>query len=166
MRNTSFLKGTSLQEFIHSLVITFTLTYQKKFQILVWESCSVMSNFLWPHGTHSLWNSPDQNTRVGSLSLLQWIFPTQGSNSGLQHCRRILYQLSHQGSPRILEWVAIPSPADLPDPGIEPGSPALQADFTSWARSTSITNSKESLHICLCFQVWHLNSIRWKLKPK
>ena len=36
------------------------------------------------------------------------IFPTQGSNPGLQHCRWILYQLSHKGSPRILEWVAYP----------------------------------------------------------
>ena len=44
------------------------------------------------------WNSPGQNTGVGSLSLLQGIFPTQGSNPGLPHCRRILYQLSHQGS--------------------------------------------------------------------
>ena len=44
-------------------------------------------------------NSPGQNTGVGSLSLLQGIFPTQGSNSGLLHCRRILYQLSHKGSP-------------------------------------------------------------------
>ena len=58
----------------------------------------------------------------------QGIFPTQGWNLGLPHCRWILYQLSHQGSPRILEWVAIPSPVDLSDPGIEPGSPALQAD--------------------------------------
>ena len=43
---------------------------------------------------------------MGSLSLLQGIFPTQGSNPGLPHCRWILYQLSHKGSPRILEWVA------------------------------------------------------------
>ena len=41
-------------------------------------------------------NSPSQNTRVGSLSLLQGIFPTQGSNQDLLHCRRILYQLSYQ----------------------------------------------------------------------
>jgi len=40
-----------------------------------------------------------QNTGVGSLSLLQGIFPTQGSNPGLSHCRQILYQLSHKGSP-------------------------------------------------------------------
>ena len=39
------------------------------------------------------------------LSLLQGIFPTQGSNPGLLHCRRILYQLSHKGSPRTLEWI-------------------------------------------------------------
>ena len=40
-----------------------------------------------------------KNTEVGSLSLLQWIFPIQESNRGLLHCRRILYQLSSQGSP-------------------------------------------------------------------
>ena len=49
-----------------------------------------------------------QNTGVGSLSLLQGIFPTHGSNPGLPHCRQILYQLSHKESPRILEWVAYP----------------------------------------------------------
>ena len=59
-------------------------------------------------GLYSPRNSPDQNTGVGSLSLLQGIFPTQGSNPGLPHCRQILYQLSHKGSPRILEWVAYP----------------------------------------------------------
>ena len=45
------------------------------------------------------WNSPGQNTGVDSLFLLQGIFPTQGLNPGLLHCRRILYQLSYQGSP-------------------------------------------------------------------
>ena len=67
-----------------------------------------MSNSLQPHGLYSPWNSPDKNTGVGSHSLLQGIFPTQESNPGLLHCRRILYYLSHQGSPRILEWVAYP----------------------------------------------------------
>ena len=65
------------------------------------ESRSVMSEFLRPHGLYSPWNSPGQNTGVGSL--LQGIFPTQGSNLGLPYCRRILYQMSHKGSPRILE---------------------------------------------------------------
>ena len=65
-----------------------------------------MSYSLWPYGLYSPWNSPGQNTGVGSCSLHQGIFPTQGSNPVLPHCRWILYQLSHQGSPRILEWVA------------------------------------------------------------
>ena len=73
-------------------------------------------------------DSPGKETGVGCHALLQGIFPTQGSNPGLLHCGQILYQLSHQGGPRILEWVPIPSPADLPDPGMEPGSPALQVD--------------------------------------
>ena len=63
------------------------------------ESRSVMSNSLESYGLYSPWNSPGQNTGVGSLSLLQGIFPTQGSNPGLPHCRQILYHLSHKGRP-------------------------------------------------------------------
>ena len=62
------------------------------------ESCSVMSDSLQPHGLYSPWNSPGRYTGVSSLSLLQGIFPTQALNPGLPHCRRILYQLSYQGS--------------------------------------------------------------------
>ena len=69
---------------------------------------SVVSDSLPPHGLYSLWNSPGQSTGVGSLSLLQEIFPTQGSKPGLIHRRQILYQLSHKGRPRIMEWVAYP----------------------------------------------------------
>ena len=68
----------------------------------------ITSSSLQPHGLYSPLNSSGQNTGVGSVSLLQGIFPTQGSNPGLLHCRWILYQLSHKGSPRILEWVAHP----------------------------------------------------------
>ena len=49
---------------------------------------------------YSPWNSPGQNTGMDSLSLLQGILPTQGSNPGLPHCRQIFYQLSHKGSPK------------------------------------------------------------------
>ena len=56
------------------------------------------------------------------------IFPTQGLNPGLLHCRHIFYFLSRQGSPLILDWVPYPSPGDLPDPGIELGSLALQVN--------------------------------------
>ena len=66
------------------------------------ESCSVMSNSLWPHGLYSPWNSLGQNTGVGSHSLPQGIFPTQESNPGLPHCRRTVYRLSHRWSPYII----------------------------------------------------------------
>ena len=63
------------------------------------KSMQVVSNSLGSHGLYSPWNSPRQNPGVGSLSLLQQIFPTQESNRGLPHCSWILYQLSYQGSP-------------------------------------------------------------------
>ena len=75
---------------------------------------------------------------VGSLSLLQGIIPTQGLNPGLLHCRWVLYQLSHKGRPRILEWVAYPFSSDLPDSGMGPGSPALQVDSLPTIRETLI----------------------------
>ena len=92
-------------------------------------------------------DSPGKNTGVGCHALLQGIFPTQGSNSGLLHCRQILYWLSHQGTLNELmnRWIRAflsmefsrqeywsgllsPSLGDLPDPGIEPGFPTLHAD--------------------------------------
>ena len=66
------------------------------YEMLESESHLVVSDSLWPHGLYSQWNSPDQDTGVGSLSLLQGIFPTQGLNPGLPHCRQFLYQLSHR----------------------------------------------------------------------
>ena len=107
---------------LHALYILFSLPsmpfhYQRFSQDLlvliskpvkVSESHSVISDSLRPHGLCSPWNSPGQNTGVGSLSLLQGIFPTQGLNPGLPYCGWIFYQLSHKGSPRILEWVAYP----------------------------------------------------------
>ena len=50
--------------------------------------------------------SPGKSSEVGCHGLLLGIFPTQGLNPSLLHCRQILYHLSHQGSPRILDWVA------------------------------------------------------------
>ena len=58
------------------------------------ESHSVVSDSWPPRGLYSPWNSPGQNTAVGNLPLPQGIFPTQGSNPGLPHCGRILYQLN------------------------------------------------------------------------
>ena len=64
-------------------------------KVEVAQSCLTLCNY----GLYSLWNSPGQNTGVGSLSFLQGIIPTQGSNAGLLHCRWISYWLSHKGSP-------------------------------------------------------------------
>ena len=87
-------------------ICMFSLEKNKKgFKVKVkWKSFSHVWLFatLWP--IYSPWNSLGQNTGVASLSLLQGIFPTHRSNPGLPHCKRILYQLSHKGRPRILEW--------------------------------------------------------------
>ena len=117
------------------------------------ESGSVMSDSLRLHGLNSSWNSLDQNTGMGSLSLLQGIFPTHGSNPGLLHCRRILSQMSHKGSSRILEWVAYRFSADLPNPGAELGSPVLQADSLPSALSSTIHYylSIHMFYILLCY---------------
>ena len=66
------------------------------------ESHSVVSDSLHPCGLHSPWNSPGQNTGVGSLSLLQGIFSTQESKADFPHGRQILYRLSRKGSPMTL----------------------------------------------------------------
>ena len=86
---------------------------------------------LWPTLCNPMdhpYNSPGQSTGVGSHSLLQGIFPTQGLNLGLPHCRQILYQVNHQGSRSILEWVAYCFSSRSSDPRIKQGSPALQVD--------------------------------------
>ena len=71
------------------------------------ESHSVMYDSLWPRGLYSPWNSPGQNTGVGSLSPLQHIFLTQESNRGFLNCRRTLYQLSYQGRQWMRKWLLI-----------------------------------------------------------
>ena len=138
------------------------------------ESRSVMSNSLRPHGLYSPWNFLGQDTGVDSLSLLQGIFPTQGSNPGLPHCRRILYQLSHKGSPRILEWVAYPYSSGSSWPRNWTGVSCIAGRFfTNWAiweaqrwltggqSSRTLSSSKkfplqgtlEMVVGCLCFWV-------------
>ena len=82
----------------------------------------------------SPWNSPDQNTEVGSLSLLQRIFPTQRSNPSLPHYRWILYQLSHKERQRTLEWVAYPFSRGSSWPRNWTGVSSITCKlFTNWA---------------------------------
>ena len=100
------------------------------------ESHSVVSDSLQPCGPYNPWNSPGQNTGVGSLSLLQGIFPILGLNPGLPHCRQILYQLRHQGSPRTLEWVAYPFSSGSSPPRNGTGISCIAGRFfTNWAIS-------------------------------
>ena len=81
--------------FLHHMVVLFLLF---QFSIVKVKVTQVVSDSLQPHRLYSPWNSPGQNTGMGSLSLLQGIFPVPGSNSGFPNCRQILYQLSHQGA--------------------------------------------------------------------
>ena len=106
------------------------------------ESCSGMSDSLWSRGLYSPWNSLGWNTGVDSCSLLQGIFPNQVSNPGLPHWRRILYQLSHKGSPRILEWVAYLFSSRSSQTRNQTGVFCIAGGFfTSWA--TRETPSRE-----------------------
>ena len=79
-------------------------------------------------------DSPGKNIGVGCHALLPGIFPTQGSNLGVPHCRQILYQLSHQGSPRILEWAAYPFSSRSSRPRNWTGISCIAGGFfTNWA---------------------------------
>ena len=93
-----------------------------------------MFDCLWPYGLYSPWNSPGQNTGVGSFSILWGFFPTQGSNPGLPDRRWILYQLSHKRSPRILGWIAYPFSSRSSQPGNWTGVFCIAGGcFTNWA---------------------------------
>ena len=99
-----------------------------------------------PHWTF-IWNFAGQNTGVGSLSLLQGIFPTQGSNPGLPHCRRVLYQLSHKRSPRILEWVAYSFSSGSSWPRNWTRVSCIAGRFfTNWARGSPSFNSGTTIY--------------------
>ena len=79
-----------------------------KVRVLVAQSCLTLCDSMDCNPPGSSVHGTGKNAGVGCRSHLQGISPTQGSKLGLLHCKRILYRLSHQGSPRILEWVASP----------------------------------------------------------
>ena len=120
--NACFLENVYSGSFAHSKIRLLCLcciawaVYMFWMLILVSHVCSVVQlcPTLWdlmdcsPPGPSTHGNSLGKNTGVGCHALLQGIFPTQCLNPGLPHCRPILYHLSHQGSPRILEWAAYP----------------------------------------------------------
>ena len=103
-----------------------------------------MSDFLQLHGLCSPWDSPGKNTGVGSISLLQGIFPTQGSNWGLLPCRQILYQLSYHRSPRVLERVAYLLSRGSSQPRDQTGVCCLVGRFfTGWATRVAPKSLRE-----------------------
>ena len=102
-----------------------------------------MSDSLRPHVLYNPWNSPGCNTGVGSLPLFQGTFPTQGSNPGLLHCRWIIYQLSHQESPGILERAALPISVGSSQPRNRTGVSCIEGEFfTNWAIREDPTREK------------------------
>ena len=115
-----------------------------------------MSDALWPCGLHSLWNSPGQN------SLLQGIFPTQGSNPCLLHCRQILYQLNYKGNPRIQEWVAHPFFSGSSWPRNWTGVSCIAGRFfTNWAiREAHILKEMAYFGVILKFMFKYIYSVQ------
>ena len=98
---------------------------------LVAQSCLTLCD---PMDSSVHEDSPGKNTGVGCHALLQGIFPTQGSNPGLLHCRWLLYQLSHPGRPWILEWVVCPFSRGSSWPRNRTGIPCIAGRFfTNWA---------------------------------
>ena len=111
-----------------------------------WKSLSVSDSLL-PHGLYSPWNSPGHSTGEDSLSLLQGIFPTHGLDPGLLHCRWILYQLNHQESTRILEWVGYLFSSGSSQPRDGPGVSCIAGRFfTDWAIREAYEWMKEAAY--------------------
>ena len=108
-----------------------------------WKWKSLSCDSLRLHGLYSPWNSPDQNSGVGSLSLLQGIFPTQGLNSCLMRWRWIFYQLNPKRSLRILEWVAYPFSSGTSRPRNWTGVSCFACSiFTNWPIREALFNNK------------------------
>ena len=130
--------------------------------------CDPMSCSLWGSSVHG--DSPGKNTGVGSLSLLRRIFPTQGSNPGLLHCRWILYQLSCEGSPRILKCIAYAFSKGSSQPRNKTGISCIEGGFfTSWAtREAQIkSNSIHFFFNCTFSSLKTLQNIGdWPLEGK
>ena len=130
-------------------------------------SCSVMPDSLLPHELQpARLLCPRGLSRQEYLSGLPCpplgVFPTQGSNPGLLHCRWILYCLSHQGSPRILEWVTYPFSRGISQPRNQTGVSCIAGEFfTSWDIKETQTNYMfaltfyTSLLLFFIFQVFY-----------
>ena len=135
---------------IWKCIYPYTHTHTHTWKGIVWkmkwsESHSVESDSLW---LYNLWNSPGQNTGVGSLSLLQGMYPTQGLNPRFPHCRWILYQMSHKGSPSIQGWLAYPFSSRSSQPRNATGVSCIAGGFfTTWAIRQVQESDKEFITV-------------------
>ena len=106
------------------------------------QSCPTLCD---PMGCSS-WNSPGQNAGVGCLSLLQRIILTQESNQGLLHCRQILYQLSYEGSPKIVKNLSAVQETQFQSLGWEDPLEKNSIDRGAWQGTVQgIANSQTRL---------------------
>ena len=119
---------------------------------VVTQSCQTLCNPMdcSPPSSSVHGDSPGKNTGVGCHALLQGIFPTTGLNPGIAHCRQILYHLSHQSNPKILEWVAYSFSRGSCWPRNRIGVSCIAGGFfTSWA-----TREAQNYHIIPQSHFW------------
>ena len=155
----SLFKLMSMESVMHPTILLVLLCFDVfcflifYYFWLLWAACRILAPWKkvkvkvaqsWP----TLWDPMDYTVHgILQARILEWIVssqprdPTQVSRT----VSRFFNQLSHKGSPRILEWVAFPFSSSLPNPGIEPGSPALQADSLPtelWGKLSSLTRNQ------------------------
>ena len=112
-------------------------------------------------------DSLGKNTGVGCHALLQRLFLTQGLNPDLPDCGQILYCLSHQGSPRILEWVAYPFSKGSYQPRNRTRVFLIAGGFISWATREALFITTSVLFSTLwTFHMLSRNHLLWKKSQK
>ena len=138
-------------------------------------SRSVISDSLWPHELQPAkllcpWDSPGKNTGMGCHFLLQRIFLTQGLNSGLLHCRQILYHLNHQESSlafalkkSVLRWwwkrtLPHPLPKETVSSALsycvqDGGRKVGRRDLCTWFCSQAILGLTSGMRLCLLTEI-------------
>ena len=123
---------------------------------LVTQSCLTLCDTMDCSPPNSLvhGDSPGKNSEVGCHALLQGVFPTQGSNPGLLHFRQILYHLSHQAIPWILEWIAYPFSRGSSRPRIPTRVSCIAGGFfASWATEVDKISQKNTFHVFVALYI-------------
>ena len=129
-----------LCNFVFVQFLLYNEMNQRNVLCLLAQSCLTLCNLMdcsLP-GSSVYGDSPGKNTGVGCRALLQGIFPTQGSNPDLLHCRQILYQLRYQGSLRQLYVYIYPLPHGSPTlPPSHPSRPSQSTELSSLCYSAA-----------------------------